>query len=226
MMNQSTYKLAILILSVAMTATTTTAFTFHDLRTTASPITSSSSSSLSVVWDPKNNEGHQRAGNDIMSSEDELVVEFPTPNQRTALKKEASKRQARKKLPSFVLPSNDQLGSYSDETLGSIWKLLNEHELVQIKGFARESEERRLTYDLAMKLCLQLEYEQERQINDDITLPVAMLSYKGHSAIIYSPTLDNDHPKKFVLRTSVGQKNTWKARIKKPRDERGQIIKD
>jgi len=219
-----TFTLALLILSVAMTATT--AFTFnhhHHRRTTSSPITSSSS--LSVLWDPHGNPGHQSAGNDIMN-EDELLVEFPTPSQRSALKKEAAKRQARKKLSSFALPANDQLGSYSDETLESIWKLLQEHELVQIKGFASDSKERRLTYDLAMKLCLQLEWEQERQINDDITLPVAMLSYKGHSAIIYSPTLDNDHPKKIILRTSVGQKNTWKARIKAPRDNRGQIIQE
>jgi len=28
------------------------------------------------------------------------------------------------------------------------------------------------------------------------------------------------------LRTSVGQKNTWTARIKAPRDHRGQIIRE
>ncbi|KAL3936990.1 MAG: hypothetical protein SGBAC_007805 [Bacillariaceae sp.] len=163
--------------------------------------------------------------NDI-TAEEEPLVEFPTPSQRSTLKKEAAKRQARKELPTFSLPSDDQLGSFSDETLESIWELLEEHELLQIKGFAVESKERRLTHDLAMKLCLQLEWEKERQINDDVTLPVAMLSYKGHSAIIYSPTLDNDHPKKFILRTSVGQKNTWKARTKAPRDNRGQIVKE
>jgi len=216
--------LVILCLFIDISATTAFVESTAIHRTTTMP----SSSSLNVLWDPRNNDEHQLASNNIINNEiignDEPLVDFPTPSQRSTLRKEATKRQARKKLASFSLPADDQLGGFSDEALKSIWELLQQHELLQIKGFASATKDRKVVYPLAMQLCLQLEFEQERQINDDVTLPVAMISYKGHSAIIYSPTLPNDHPKKFILRTSVGQKNIWKARNKAPRDNRGQII--
>jgi hypothetical protein len=59
-----------------------------------------------------------------------------------------------------------------------------------------------------------------------VVLPVALLETKGHTCLIYSPTLPVDHENKFIkLRTSVGMKNTWMPREKAPRDYRGQIIK-
>lgn len=241
-MIQSAAALAILFLCspIAISANTAAAFLFaaesataiHRTRTTTTTPTSmpKSSSSLNVLWDPLNNKDHQLASNNMINNEiegkGEPLVDFPTPSQRTALKKEASKRQARKKLASFSLPEADQLGGYSDETLNVIWELLQQHELLRIKGLASVTKERRLVHSLAEELCIRLELEQERQINDDVTLPVAMISFKGHSSIIYSPTLPMDHPKKFILRTSVGQKNIWKARIKAPRDNRGQIIRE
>eukprot|EP00980_Cylindrotheca_fusiformis_P019502 scaffold6749_cov113-Cylindrotheca_fusiformis.AAC.2 len=169
---------------------------------------------LFILWDPKNND-------DQINSE---LVDFPTPSQKKELKKETNKRLARKKLPFFPMPEDECFGSFSDASLKEIWTMLQEHEIVQIRGIARD--EKKLVFQLATRLCLELEYEQERKINDSAVLPVALISVKGHSAIIYSPTLDLDHPNKFPLRTSVGQKNTWTERIKAPRDHRGQIVKD
>jgi hypothetical protein len=168
---------------------------------------------LYIMWDPKNN-------NDQINSE---LVDFPTPAQKRELKKEASKRQARKKLLSFSLPQEESFGNFSDETLNELWNLLGDHEIIEVRGIARE--EKKVVFQMATRLCLELEWEQERKIDDKAFLPVALLWKKGHSAVLYSPTLDLDHPKQFPLRTSVGQKNTWTERIKAPRDSRGQIEK-
>jgi hypothetical protein len=137
-----------------------------------------------------------------------------------ALKKEASKRQARKELSALSLSNEESYGPFSESTMQDIWKLLNENELVQIRGIARE--DKKHVFGLADRLCLELEMMQSE--DDEVLLPVALLSTKGHVAIIYSPTLELDHPNRVPLRTSVGQKNTWTARIKAPRDHRGQII--
>jgi hypothetical protein len=169
------------------------------------------------MWDPKRNA-------DQINSE---LVDFPTPSQKMQVRKEASKRQARKKLTYFSLPAEDTHGNFADETLEEIWKLLNENEIVQIRGISRDA--KKMTFSVATRLCLELEWHVEKYADldcDSVLLPVALLSIKGHSVIIYSPTLDLDDPKKIPLRTSVGQKNTWTARIKAPRDNRGQIIQE
>ena len=169
----------------------------------------SSLSPLYVLWDPKNNLDQING-----------LIEFPTPSQKMELKKEASKRQARNVLPSLSIPVDETLGNFSDETLAQAWDMLKSNELIQIRGIARE--DKKMVFTVATRLCFELELRQE----DAITLPVALLSTKGHSSIIYSPTLDLDDPKKFLLRTSVGAKNTWTERVKAPRDNRGQIIRN
>jgi hypothetical protein len=169
---------------------------------------------LYIMWDPKNND-------EQINSE---LVDFPTPAQKMELKKEASKRQARKKIISFSLPQEESFGNFSDETLKELWNLLGEDEIIEVRGIAKD--EKKVAFQVATRLCLELEFEQERKINDKAILPVALLWKKGHSAVLYSPTLDLDHPKKFLLRTSVGQKNTWTERSKSPRDFRGQIVKE
>ena len=168
-------------------------------------------STLKVLWDPKNNLDQINNG----------LIEFPTPSQKIELKKEASRRQARKKLPYLSISDDETRGNFSDGTLDQVWNMLQSDELVQIRGISKD--DKKLTFTVATRLCLELEM---RQIEDDVVLPVALLSTKGHSAIIYSPTLDLDDPKKFQLRTSVGAKNTWTERVKAPRDNRGQIIKE
>mmetsp|Transcript_14261 Transcript_14261/g.34381 ORF Transcript_14261/g.34381 Transcript_14261/m.34381 type:complete len:302 (-) Transcript_14261:77-982(-) len=243
-----------------------------------------------VLYDPLTNEEHAES----------LWVDFPTPQQRTLLKKEASKRRAGKTLPTYRMPSemsvsletlvqaleeaamledeedkiaeyydpeeddddetenekekekeeedvdeddDDMLMLYEDQTLDEIWQELRKHEVVQLKGVCSES--RKYVYSVATWICAMLEERQEEQTaessneNDDdddddasfmasplpVALPVAVLDTKGHTCLLYSPTLPLDHEKKFLtLRTSVGQKNAWARREKAPRDHRGQII--
>ena len=157
---------------------------------------------LDALYDPK-------------STSDEFI-DFPTPSQRTELKKEASKRLARKDLEDFVLPQDESFGPFSTDTITDLWKALLENELVQVRGVARD--ERKLVFGIAERLCAELELYQEE-------LPVSLLSTKGHTALLYSPTLPEGHDQHVTLRTSVGQKNTWRARPKPLRDNRGQVIK-
>lgn len=161
------------------------------------------SSSLGVLYDP-------------LSTDDEFV-EFPTSSQRITLKKEAAKRLARKDMPTFSLLSEESNGSFSYETLQKVWSILSENELILVRGISKD--EKKWVYSTAERLCAELETIQA-------DLPVTLLSTKGHTATIFCPTLPNDHPLHIPLRTSVGQKNTWRARTKPPRDYRGQIIKD
>ena len=246
-----------------------------------------------VLYDPLTNTEHAES----------LWVDFPTPQQRTLLKKEASKRRARKTLPTYKMPSKmsvtietlaqaleeaamlededdelseyynlegntdeseseneneterddededdeDMLMLYEDQTLDEIWQELRKHEVVQLKGVCSES--RKYVYSVATWICAMLEERQEessnKNDNDDnddddgddddnasfmasplpVTLPVTVLETKGHTCLLYSPTLPLDHENKFLtLRTSVGQKNSWTRREKAPRDHRGQII--
>ena len=121
------------------------------------------------------------------------------------------------------MPEEQTLGPFSADTINEIWKLLQTHELIQIRGVAKG--DKRSVFTVASRLCLELEMLQPAS-DDGVTLPVALLQTKGHVATIYSPTLDLEDPNHFPLRTSVGQKNTWTAREKAPRDHRGQIIRD
>jgi len=247
-------------------------------------ITSRPSSLRMVLYDPLTNEEHAES----------LWVDFPTPQQRTLLKKEASKRRAGKTLPTYRMPSEmsvsletlvqaleeaamledeedetaeyydieedddddddgskkeeededdeDMLMLYDDQTLDEIWHELRMNEVIQLKGVCSES--RKYVYSVATWICAMLEERQEEQTaessneNDEddddasvmasplpMALPVAVLDTKGHTCLLYSPTLPLDHENKFLtLRTSVGQKNSWTRREKAPRDHRGQII--
>ncbi|KAG7368386.1 hypothetical protein IV203_031129 [Nitzschia inconspicua] len=181
---------------------------------------------LQIVWDPRNAE---------VGSE---WVDFPTPSQRTELKKEAKRRIARKKMPLYFFPNEETDGPWSLGTFEEVWSLLVEHEMITLRGICRK--DRKSVYQTALLFCGELEDmisasqagadNDEGNDDDDesntVTLPVAVLSYQGHSALIYCPTLPTDHPDKFLLRTSVGQKNVWTAREKPLRDDRGQIIKE
>merc|ERR1712166_1021294 len=109
---------------------------------------------------------------------------------------------------------------------------------MEIKGICRA--DRRQVFQTAKLFCEELEGlispslgNNEENDGDEeggnegaVCLPVALISSKGHTALIYCPTLPVDHPDKLILRTSVGQKNVWTARLKSPRDNRGQIIRE
>jgi hypothetical protein len=178
---------------------------------------------LQVLWDPHNAEN------------DSGLVDFPTPSQRAEIKKEAKRRQARRAMPYFSLSDEESDGPWSDETVQAIWKQLTETEMMEIKGICRE--DKRDVFQTGKWFCEELEEliapsgsdeveEGEDQEEGGIHLPVALISTKGHTALIYCPTLPLDHPDKFILRTSVGQKNVWKRRPKPLRDISGQIIKE
>jgi hypothetical protein len=158
---------------------------------------------LCVLYDPR--------------SADDEFVDFPTAPQRTFLKAEASRRQAWKQLATFYIPPEESDGPFSVDTLQELWNDLSKNELVLVRGISKGN--KKYVYQTAERICAELETLQSE-------LPVALLSTKGHTAVVFCPSLPIDDPLHVQLRTSVGQKNTWRARVKPPRDERGQIIKD
>eukprot|EP00339_Tiarina_fusa_P005838 CAMPEP_0117068798 /NCGR_PEP_ID=MMETSP0472-20121206/48226_1 /TAXON_ID=693140 ORGANISM="Tiarina fusus, Strain LIS" /NCGR_SAMPLE_ID=MMETSP0472 /ASSEMBLY_ACC=CAM_ASM_000603 /LENGTH=266 /DNA_ID=CAMNT_0004791023 /DNA_START=172 /DNA_END=968 /DNA_ORIENTATION=+ len=144
----------------------------------------------------------------------------------------------------------EEVSLFQTAVLQQIWELMDtkQTEVVQVRGLSRHN--KKLVFQAAEQLCWELEdyrieeqrnknnnaqknenenetAEKENDDSDDSqdVVTVSLLSTKGHAAILYCPTvLDLDHPNKIVLRTSVGQKNVWKARVKAPRDNRGQVI--
>mmetsp|Transcript_7903 Transcript_7903/g.16974 ORF Transcript_7903/g.16974 Transcript_7903/m.16974 type:complete len:236 (-) Transcript_7903:214-921(-) len=195
---------------------------FSTIRTFTVP---SQSTKISVVWDPQNPD----SGSEF--------VEFPTASQKAEIKKEAKKKKARKQMPYFSFSDEETNGPWSDETITAIFKQLAESEMMELRGICRES--RRDVFQTAKWFCEDLEdiicpssdsEDEEEGLEDQedggMHLPVALVSTKGHTALIYCPTLPVDHPNKLILRTSVGQKNLWRSRPKAPRDIRGQIIKE
>lgn len=197
--------------------TFTTAFVAPSQKTFPA---SSHLTTLQVVWDPRDVE------------KDSGFVDFPTASQRAEIKKEAKKRRARRQMPYFSFSDEESNGPWSDETMMAIWKQLTESEMMELKGICRKS--LRDVFQTATWFCEELEEliapagsdSEDGEEEDEIFLPVALVSTKGHTALIYCPTLPVEHPDKLILRTSVGQKNVWKARPKPLRDIRGQIITD
>ena len=193
-------------------------------------------------WDPKKTNREA----------EKVFVDFPTPAQRKTLKKEVQKLQSRKLLVAISMPQDDDGANWimeqgddeNDEdqeyecpfetsTVQAVWDAFidNETEVLQVRGLSRNN--KASVFTVAEILCWALETLQEESIADShdddddkdaIPHEVTLLSTKGHAAILYCPVLELDHPNKIVLRTSVGQKNVWKARVKAPRDNRGQII--
>mmetsp|Transcript_3907 Transcript_3907/g.9310 ORF Transcript_3907/g.9310 Transcript_3907/m.9310 type:complete len:222 (-) Transcript_3907:195-860(-) len=211
-MNNTRYFLRAVVFCLIAGVTFTTAFVAPSQKTTTA------SSQLQVVWDPRNAEN------------DSGLVAFPTDSQRAEIKKEAKKRKAGRQMPYFSFSDEEMNGPWSDETMMAIWKQLTESEMMELKGICRES--LRDVFQTAGWFCEELEEliapaaSDSEDEEDETFLPVALISTKGHTALIYCPTLPVDHPEKLVLRTSVGQKNVWKARPKPLRDIRGQIITD
>lgn len=224
-MNNTLHFLHSILLCLIAGSTFTTAFVVpcsRHINFSRNPsATPSHPTKLQVVWDPRNAES------------DSGYVDFPTGSQRIEIKKEAKKRRARRQMPYISFSDDEANGPWSDETMMAVWKQLTESEMVELKGICRQ--DLRDVFQTAKWFCEDLEEliapagsnaEDEEDGDGDIYLPVALISTKGHTALIYCPTLPVDHPEKFILRTSVGQKNVWKARPKAPRDGSGQIIKD
>jgi len=165
-----------------------------------------------VRWDPQ--------------TTDDSLVEFPTALQRKELTKEAKRRQAWKTMAQFSLvPEESFGGNVSSETMSTLAELLNQQELIEIRAFCVGN--KKAVYDTALVLAYELEMEMQKI--------VSVVSYKGQSAVFYSPRMIGDDlatasnnsnlPSPIELRTSVGLKSTWEKRTKQQRDHRGQIVK-
>ena len=142
---------------------------------------------------------------------DDSELEELTPQQIKTLRKEASKRQARKQLATVFLDRAETEGPFASETLQSIGKRLEREELVQVRGIAVD--EKRNVKAVSERLALEVSME----MNNDS--PVFVVDIKGHAAILFCA-----NGRGILLRTTL-KANQWDKRPRKPRDNSGQIIR-
>mmetsp|Transcript_3584 Transcript_3584/g.9496 ORF Transcript_3584/g.9496 Transcript_3584/m.9496 type:complete len:245 (-) Transcript_3584:265-999(-) len=191
--------------------------------TTAAPPTARTSTVLFVRKDEQRK--RKRVSEDL---EPLCYVEFPSPQQRMELKKIATKRNNQRKLQRFFLPAEETAGPFSPQTFADLMALLDDNELVEVRGISKESKSNAFSTAERLVAELKMEYEALPSAPDGEKI-IALLSPKGHSVVLYAEMAD-DHPdaasRKIVLRTSVGQKNVWVQRPKPERDNRGQIISE
>ena len=143
------------------------------------------------------------------NDENDPQQEYLTPNQVKTLRKEASKRKARKQLATHIL-SSDETIPLSENTMSIIVSLLQDNELVEVRGISKEG--KRFVRSDSERLAAELEME----LADD--RPIFLLDTKGHAAVFYCPLGD------IQLRTGF-QQNVWTKKPRPKRDGRGQIIK-
>ena len=142
--------------------------------------------------------------------EDELFLPL-TPTQIKSLRKEISKRQARKQLATqFLSPEESDSGVFTEETLQKIVDDLEQHDLCQVRGISRSSIKHVYTTSdrLEHDLSLHANAEVERVVT------------KGHATVFFRHGGDN-----IQLRTSY-QPGVWERKPKPARDNRGQIIRE
>lgn len=142
-----------------------------------------------------------------MSSNDEDYMPL-TPMQIKTLRKEITKRRARKQLPKEWLPESETIGPFAEDTLTTICKSLEKNELVEVRGISKDDKRDvfRTSEELAYYLSNCVEKDIER------------VDTKGHASVFYCPG------KTIKLRTSY-RPNQWNKRAKPLRDNSGQIIK-
>jgi RNA-binding protein YhbY len=131
-----------------------------------------------------------------------------TPNQVKALRKELSKRAARRSLALVKYVEDD------GDFLPQVCQFLEDHELVQVRSVSPKS--KRKVFEKAEQLTYDLNNEMGRE--------VTMVDMQGHAVSFYAPSSDEEK-RKIILRSSY-QENAWEKRPKQLRDHRGQIIKD
>ena len=145
----------------------------------------------------------------------ELVEFFVSPGQITTLRKEAKKRESKKKLPNFFLSPEESM-EVSSETIESISKLFDNNELIEVRGISRDK--KKYVFDKAYGLAETLE--------DVIEKPVVVVEIKGFAVKLYCPfDNDEDGKQRIQLRTSY-KPGQWRRKPKPLRDNRGQIIMD
>ena len=137
--------------------------------------------------------------------------EYVSPNQMKALRKEVSKRRARKKLTQYKMPEAECHGNFSDGTLDAISELLAMNELVVVRGISRDK--KRNVFATTEKLGMVLSGKGKF---------VTTIEIKGFSSTFYRPG-DDDIENKIIRRTNY-KEGQWKKKPKPKRDNRGQII--
>lgn len=165
---------------------------------------------------------HQSPQDDVPSDDDEeyeMVEFFVSPEQISLLRKEALKRESRKKLPKLFLPAEETLEATS-ETIEAISNLFDASELIEVRGVSRDA--KKLVFDTAQGLASTVEDEMEK--------PVVVVDIKGFAVKLYCPWDDEqggggNAGKRIQLRTSY-RPGQWARKAKPIRDNRGQIIRD
>lgn len=147
----------------------------------------------------------------VLQSADDENSQPVTPNQLKTLRKELSKRNARKTLASIKYVEDDE---DDGKFLSKICELLEDNELAQVRGVSLNNKRR--IFQKAEQLTFDLTNSMGRE--------VTMVDMKGHSVSYYCPNSE-ESKRKIILRSSY-QENAWEKSPKKPRDHRGQIIND
>ena len=148
----------------------------------------------------------------------ELVEFFVSPEQISLLRKEANKRDTRKKLPKVFLPPEESM-EITSETITEISNLFETSELIEVRGVSRDKKKH--VFDTAHNLALTVEDQMEK--------PVVVVDIKGFAVKLYCPWDDDQNDKnggkKVELRSSY-KPGQWTRKAKPLRDNRGQIITD
>lgn len=153
----------------------------------------------------------------VEGSEDdqyELVDFIVTPEQISLLRKEATKREARKTLTKFFLP-DDESTEISTQTAAEISSLFETSELIEVRGVSKGKKPN--VFETVHGLAAALE--------DEIEKPVVVVDIKGFAVKLFCPWEDSDRSGWIQLRTSY-KPGQWTRKAKPIRDDRGQIITD
>lgn len=134
-------------------------------------------------------------------------------------------------MATVILPTHETMGPFSDETVAKIVSLLEEQELVEVRGLARNDEDdfddasiddgsissnnKKHVHGISELLLLELNRQfQSKKLN------VERVVTKGHATVYFASTTGS-----LIVRTSY-RPNAWTKKVKPPRDHRGQIIVD
>jgi len=176
---------------------------------TAAHHTYRSDSSLAAASEEQDGDGDY--------GEYELVEFTVTPEQIAKLRKEAAKRDSRKKLPKFFLPPEESAVSESSppspDSMGGIIRLLEDDELIEVRGVSKDSKKR--AFDACQTLAEMVEVALDK--------PVVVVEQKGFAVRLYSPFDEEEREGRIELRSSY-EPGRWKRKAKAVRDARGQIV--
>lgn len=137
--------------------------------------------------------------------EDATALDYLTPQQVAALRKECRSRKAKSTLATVSFRSCTT-EEEQEAMLNELAQLLRKEELVEVRGISID--DRKFVYETATEIA---------EIIGNVQTTF-MVDIKGHAVIYYCPNGS------FPLRTTTKQ-NAWTKRAKKERDISGKIIK-